>query len=481
MAQQEALRLAGPKFMRHFNLKEEPDTLRNDYGGEFGQRCLLSRRLVQAGVRFIEVSHNLNFMNGTGWDIHNEGYKNQHLLIQELDTALSALIRDLEGQEAARQDPHRRRHRIRPPAGVRRSRRTRSSGHHVLHGPRRWRLEPLRRVWRHDELAKKPVENPVPLVDFHATIHAAMGIDPAHVPCRRWRQACLADGSRPVPITDGGKPIAALFGPALSFNVFPIHGATMEPHGDHNGQRSFPSEERSKPSPEWNHYRITGNNGTLTLAVNGKVVSGGDKCFWRKGYLALESEGAPVEFRNVRIKELPSTGATEADSAPLDQDWKHLYNGLDLRGWKVPAGAEARWKSSNWNLQLIATDGQEGTPLWSETEIANGEFIADFQLLKSADLSNTLHRHSACVAKKSRRPHRHRQSPHRLRSRQSETRQMVSPPPQTRRHQSHRHPHRNPGRQSAGDRSHTRRPSQRPVGIADFGTPVTFANFFVRE
>jgi hypothetical protein len=118
MAQQEALRLAGPNFMRHFNLKEEPAALRNDYGGEFGQRCLLSRRLVQAGVRFIEVSHNLNFMNGTGWDIHNEGYKNQHLLIQELDTALSALIPRPEGQEAARQDAHRRRHRIRPPAGV---------------------------------------------------------------------------------------------------------------------------------------------------------------------------------------------------------------------------------------------------------------------------------------------------------------------------------------------------------------------------
>lgn len=170
-------------------------------------------------------------------------------------------------------------------------------------------------------------------------------------------------------------------------DVFPIHGATMEPHGDHNGQRSFPSEERSKPSPEWNHYRVEGRNGTLTLAVNGKVVSGGDKCFWRKGYLALESEGAPVEFRNVRIKELPSTGATAAESAPLDQGWKHLYNGLDLRGWKVPAGAEAKWKPANWNLKLESTGGQSVQPLWSEAQIADGEFIADFQLPKGADLS----------------------------------------------------------------------------------------------
>lgn len=174
-------------------------------------------------------------------------------------------------------------------------------------------------------------------------------------------------------------------------DVFPIHGATMEPHGEHNGQRSFPSEERSKPSPEWNHYRVTGNNGTLTLAVNGKIVSGGDKCFWRKGYLALESEGAPVEFRNVRIKELPSTGATAANSAPLDQNWKHLYNGLDLRGWKVPAGSEAKWQASNWNLKLESTGGTISSPLWSESEIANGEFIADFHLSKNADLTK------ACV------------------------------------------------------------------------------------
>jgi hypothetical protein len=203
MAQEEALRLAGPGFMRHFNLKEEPASLRNEYGGEFGQRCLLSRRLVQAGVRFIEVSHNLNFMNGTGWDIHNEGFKNQHLLIQELDTAMSALIRDLKN------------HKLldktlivvatefgRPPEFDGRGGR----GHQgtafsmVLAGGG---LKHCGAYGTTDELSKKPVENPVPLVDFHATIHAAMGIDPAHE---------LMDGTRPVPITDGGKPVAALFG-----------------------------------------------------------------------------------------------------------------------------------------------------------------------------------------------------------------------------------------------------------------------------
>ena len=41
-------------------------------------------------MRFVEVSHNLNFLNGTGWDTHNEGQRHQHLLIHELDIALSA-------------------------------------------------------------------------------------------------------------------------------------------------------------------------------------------------------------------------------------------------------------------------------------------------------------------------------------------------------------------------------------------------------
>jgi hypothetical protein len=202
-AQAQALKLSGPQFMKHFNLKQESADLRNDYGGEFGQRCLLARRLVQAGVRFIEVSHNLNFMNGTGWDIHNEGSANQHLLIQELDTALAALIRDLKTQKLLDKTL------IvvgtefgRPPEFDGRGGR----GHQgttfsmVLAGGG---LKHCGAYGVTDELSKQPVENPVPLVDFHATIHAAMGIDPSKE---------LMDGTRPVPITDGGKAVAALFG-----------------------------------------------------------------------------------------------------------------------------------------------------------------------------------------------------------------------------------------------------------------------------
>lgn len=200
--QQMAMRLAGPKFMRNFNLKEEPAELRNAYGGEFGQRCLLSRRLIQAGVRFIEVSHNLNFVNGTGWDTHNEGQLNQHLLIQELDTALSALITDLEsknlldktlialGTEFGR-----------PSSFDSRGGR----GHQgtcfslLLAGGG---LNHCGAYGVTDELCKEIVQDPVSIPDYHATILATLGITPSNE---------LHEAGRPVPITDGGKPIAKLF------------------------------------------------------------------------------------------------------------------------------------------------------------------------------------------------------------------------------------------------------------------------------
>ena len=91
-------------------------------------------------------------------------------------------------------------------------------------------------------------------------------------------------------------------------DVFAIHGARMTPDRPHpNGSmRSLPSERRARPAGEWNHYRITAQNGTIKLAVNGKEVSGGYDISPRKGYIHLESEGGRVLYRNLRIKELPS-------------------------------------------------------------------------------------------------------------------------------------------------------------------------------
>jgi arylsulfatase A-like enzyme len=158
--------------------------------------------LTEHGVRFVEVSHNLNFVNGTGWDTHKEGQQNQWTLIEELDQATAALIDDLEA-----------RGRLdktliviatefgRPPefdgAGGR--------GHQskaftlVLAGEG---LSHRGALGTTDELSKSIVERPVSIPDFHATIHHALGID---------FRVELYDGNRPVPITDNGTPVAELF------------------------------------------------------------------------------------------------------------------------------------------------------------------------------------------------------------------------------------------------------------------------------
>ncbi len=199
----ESLKLSGPEFNRSFQLNEEPESLRAEYGGEFGQRCLVARRLVQRGVRFIEVSHNLNFLNGAGWDVHNEGILKQHALIQELDTAVAALLRDLKKQGLLDKTLVTITTEFgRPPefdsGGGR--------GHQgsaftcVLMGGG---LKHCGAYGTTDDLAKKIVSDPVSVPDFFATILWSLGIDPS---------LNLYDGDRPVPITDGGKPIAALFG-----------------------------------------------------------------------------------------------------------------------------------------------------------------------------------------------------------------------------------------------------------------------------
>lgn len=198
----EAAQLASGPFSKAFDLASEPASLRGRYGEEFGQRCLLARRLVQQGVRFVEVLDNLNFTNGTGWDTHNEGQEKQHLLIRGLDQALSALMDDLE------------RHQLldktlivvagefgRPSefdgGGGR--------GHQgsvfsvLLAGGG---LKHKGAIGRSDLASKLPVERPVSVPDFHATLYHALGID---------YQKDLLDGDRPVPITDRGNALRELF------------------------------------------------------------------------------------------------------------------------------------------------------------------------------------------------------------------------------------------------------------------------------
>ncbi len=74
--------------------------------------------------------------------------------------------------------------------------------------------------------------------------------------------------------------------------------------GEPKSTRSFPTERRVRPHGEWNHYYVRAINGEVRLWVNGAEVTGGKQCSPATGYLALEAEGAPIEFRNLRVRTL---------------------------------------------------------------------------------------------------------------------------------------------------------------------------------
>jgi hypothetical protein len=94
-AYERALQLMKAKGSEAFDLDEEPQSLRVKYGrNQFGQGCLLARRLVERGVPFVEVSLS-NGANALGWDTHVENFKAVQSLSETLDAGFATLIADL--------------------------------------------------------------------------------------------------------------------------------------------------------------------------------------------------------------------------------------------------------------------------------------------------------------------------------------------------------------------------------------------------
>ncbi|MFQ3594066.1 MAG: family 16 glycoside hydrolase [Gemmataceae bacterium] len=162
-------------------------------------------------------------------------------------------------------------------------------------------------------------------------------------------------------------------------DVFAIWGATLVPDRPHPAgwMRCLPSEKRAKPAGQWNHYRIDCNDGTIQLAVNGKVVSGGTKANPRFGYLALEAEGSECRYRNLRIKELPSTRPKPQESSPEARGHRTLFTGLDLKGWEAISKEE--WKV-NPGANILACVAKKGSSIKTETAYQEYELLFDAKI-----------------------------------------------------------------------------------------------------
>jgi Domain of Unknown Function (DUF1080) len=106
-----------------------------------------------------------------------------------------------------------------------------------------------------------------------------------------WVNQNVHDGIKP--------PIAYVHG-----ELFGVGGVETVPDNP-RGTRSKSIENRCKGKGEWNSYTVVAVDGVIKLSVNGKFVNGISKSTVRKGYLCLESEGAEIQFRNLKIIRLP--------------------------------------------------------------------------------------------------------------------------------------------------------------------------------
>lgn len=193
----DAIAMMKSEDLKAFDLTDEPSNVRAAYGKEaFGQGCLLARRLVERGVRFVEVSLG-------GWDTHNANFVAVPERCETLDKGLSSLISDLHNRgllqdtlvivttefgrtpdintNAGRDHYPKAFSAVMFGGGVK--------GGHVY--------------GKTDKEGREVVENKMKIQDFNASIAYALGLPLDHV--------MYSPSKRPFTIADKGQPIPNLF------------------------------------------------------------------------------------------------------------------------------------------------------------------------------------------------------------------------------------------------------------------------------
>jgi uncharacterized protein (DUF1501 family) len=199
-ALERAVRLMSSQEKRAFDLSDEEDALRDRYGrSSFGQGCLMARRLVESGVRFVEVMSG----DGVGWDTHRDNFPRTRALSGEVDIAMSALIEDLA--DRGRLDSTL----IVWMGEFGRSPQTTTGGGRN-HWSRAWStvlvgggIRGGQVVGRTDRDAAEVVDRPIGVTDFLATICTILKIDYT-------RHNRAAGFDRPIPIVDTTKPTTVI-------------------------------------------------------------------------------------------------------------------------------------------------------------------------------------------------------------------------------------------------------------------------------
>lgn len=193
-----ALTMMSSELTRAFEVESEPEAVRRAYGDTpFGRGCLAARRLVEAGVPFIEVTQD-------GWDTHEDGFDRTRRLCGELDPAMASLLSELatrgllDSTLVLWMGEFGRTPRINGSEG---------RDHHPAAFTAALAGGGIRGGVVHGETdadAARVVQGAVSVPDLLATVGARLGVDSGLV---EWTQA-----GRPISPTEGGTPIRGLLG-----------------------------------------------------------------------------------------------------------------------------------------------------------------------------------------------------------------------------------------------------------------------------
>jgi hypothetical protein len=189
--------ITAPHAKRAFELGLEDPRLRDRYGRHaLGQGCLMARRLVEAGARFVTVTDG-------GWDTHQNNFDSlRKRLLPRLDSALSALLEDLQGRGLLDRtlvvclSDFGRTPKVNPSAG---RDHWATAGIALLAGAG---IKGGQAVGQTNALAEQPVEAPYYTEDVAATIYDRLGIPP--------ETTHRAPDGRPIRIIDQGRMIREL-------------------------------------------------------------------------------------------------------------------------------------------------------------------------------------------------------------------------------------------------------------------------------
>jgi hypothetical protein len=192
-----AARMVRSPRLRAFDLSQERAADRDRYGrNAFGQGCLLARRLVEAGVTFVEVESN-------GWDTHQENFTATRRLAGTVDPGFGSLVTDLRERGLLERTLV-----IWMGEFGRTPRINGNNGRD--HWPRSFTVALAgagirggRTLGATSSSGTEVTQRPVGVADLFCTFCQALGINP--------RREYMTPLARPVPIVEGGRPVAELF------------------------------------------------------------------------------------------------------------------------------------------------------------------------------------------------------------------------------------------------------------------------------